>query len=69
MTMKPTLTPAEPIKRQAISPAELAVSLGLSEASVLRAIRKREIRAIRIGKRWLIPEDEPGRLMALAGDA
>jgi len=49
--------------RRAISTHSLAVQLGISDASVLRGCRDGRVRAIRFGKRWLIPPDEADRIM------
>ena len=52
--------------RKAISPREFSAQTGISEASTLRAIHRGEVRAMKIGKRFLIPIGEPDRI--LAGD-
>ncbi len=57
-------------KRSAIDPERKAIFIdefqrftGLSRSSVDRAIASGEIRAFRIGGRWLIPTDELDRLL------
>jgi hypothetical protein len=55
-----------PIARVGCSIHEFAVSIGTSDASVLRAIRLGKIRAIRLGRRLIIPLSEQPRLMATA---
>jgi excisionase family DNA binding protein len=51
------------IVRRAISPNELALQLGVSPASTLRACREKRIRCVRFGKRFLIPADEAERVL------
>ena len=41
--------------RLALSPAEAAESLGLSPASIYRALSAGELHAVKRGGRWLIP--------------
>ena len=50
--------------RRAISPSELAAQLGVSPASALRACRDGRVRAIRFGKRFLVPADEADRILS-----
>lgn len=59
-------------KRPAIDPERKAIFIdefrrftGLSRSSVDRAIAAGQIRAFRIGGRWLIPKDELDRLLQL----
>ena len=51
------------IARRAISPNELALQLGVSPASALRACRNGTVRAVRFGRRFLIPADEAERIL------
>jgi len=50
-------------QRRAISPRELSIQLGISEASALRACRSGRVRAIRFGKRFLVPLPEVDRIL------
>jgi hypothetical protein len=50
--------------RRAISPTELSIQLGLSRSSVLRACRDGRVRCTRFGRRFIIPFDEAGRILA-----
>lgn len=50
--------------RKAISPTELAMQLGVSPASALRACRVGRVRAVKFGKQLLVPADEADRLLA-----
>lgn len=54
------------LRRRVISPAEYGRISGLSEATVRRACERKEIPAIRIGRRWLIPADELDSRLAKA---
>jgi excisionase family DNA binding protein len=54
-------------QRRVLSTTEYAGQSGLSEATVRRACERKEIVAIRIGRRWLIPIDELDRRLAKAG--
>jgi hypothetical protein len=58
------LRPQPPTNRAALSPAEFGAVMGLSTAGVLRGCRAGTIRFIKIGRRVLIPADEPQRLMS-----
>ena len=49
--------------RRAISPNELALQLGVSPASTLRACKQGRVRCVRFGKRYLIPADEADRIL------
>jgi hypothetical protein len=49
--------------RREISPNELALQLGVSPASALRACKQRRVRCVRFGKRYLIPADEADRIL------
>ena len=49
--------------RLAISPTELALQLGVSPASALRACKQGRVRCVRFGKRYLIPADEAERIL------
>jgi excisionase family DNA binding protein len=49
--------------RRAISPNELALQLGVSPASALRACKQGRVRCVRFGKRYLIPADEADRIL------
>jgi excisionase family DNA binding protein len=51
------------VTRRAISPTELAIQLGVSPASTLRACRDGRVRCTRFGKRFLIPVDEADRIL------
>ena len=49
--------PVEPIPRVALSVAEAAKSLGISDRTVTTLISKGEIPVVSVGKRRLIPVD------------
>jgi excisionase family DNA binding protein len=53
-------------QRRGTSPEALAKQLGVSPASVLRGVHRGEVRAVRFGKRLIIPADEGDRILALA---
>jgi len=59
-----TGVPIQQLDRIAFSPKEFATASGLSESAVLRAVRTGQIRAVRIGRRLLIPASEPSRLLS-----
>jgi excisionase family DNA binding protein len=54
------------LARKAVTPAEYACQTGLSESTIRRACERREIAAIRIGRRWLIPVSELDQRLAKA---
>lgn len=54
------------MEKLAYSKAETAKLLGLHENSVTNAIRRGEIRAVRLGARVLIPRTELARLLGEA---
>jgi excisionase family DNA binding protein len=60
---EPRPRPQLPTDRLAYSPSETGGLLGMSEASVRRAIRAGEIRAVRVGRRLLVPASEPARIL------
>lgn len=45
---------------------KLAQQLGVSEDTVLRSIRRGQIKANKVGRVWLIPAPEVDRLMGIA---
>ena len=49
--------PVEPVPRVALSIAEAAKALGLSDRTITSMVTKGEIPVVRIGKRRLIPVD------------
>jgi excisionase family DNA binding protein len=51
------------LERLAFSPAETGQVLGISEATVRRAIETGQIYARRLGRKWLIPVTETKRLL------
>ena len=48
---------------------EFAKSMGLSKPTVYRRIKDRSVRAVRIGRRWIIPRDELDRLLQVGDHA
>ncbi len=54
-------------QRLAYSVDETAVRLGVSLASVHRALRRGELGAVRLGVRWLIPAGNIAKLLAGKG--
>jgi excisionase family DNA binding protein len=55
---------ADENKRVAFTLKECAKGVGLSRDSIRRAIARREIRAVRIGRRILVPASEMARLLS-----
>ncbi len=56
-------------QRLALSPAEVAEALGVSRAYVYKLFGQGRLRAVKIGRRSLVPVDELHRLLNLdAGD-
>lgn len=53
--------------RAAFSPAEVATVFGVSRSSIYEAIRRGELRSVRLGGRRLIPVAEIRRVLA-SGD-
>jgi excisionase family DNA binding protein len=51
---KSTLAPVPP-SRRAYSIEEFAAAVGLSPAHIYRLAQRGELRAVRSGRRWLIP--------------
>src|SRR5262249_6565995 len=48
---------------------EVAAVLGISRNSAYEAAKRKEIPAIRIGRRWLVPRDALDRLLAGSDDS
>jgi len=61
----PNLSPTD---RRAYGIRETAAMLGVSPNHVLRAIKRGELRAVRLGQRWLIPQDAIDALLAGEGE-
>jgi excisionase family DNA binding protein len=59
-------TPQPPSVRAALSPGELASTLGMSESAILRAVKLGEIKSSRIGRRILIPVSEIDHLLKVS---
>jgi excisionase family DNA binding protein len=53
----------EPLRPAFLSVKQFAVVVGLSENTVLRRIKDKQIAATRIGRLWRIPVTEVGRLL------
>ena len=53
--------PPEPL---AVTRADVGAQLGVSLQTVDRLIGRGEIRAVRVGRRVLIPRDEPARFLS-----
>ena len=47
----------------AIGPRDLAKMIGVSSFAVYAAIKKGEVKATKLGRRWLIPKTELDRLL------
>ena len=54
---------ASTVQRRALSPREAERTLGISHASLYRAIRAGRLRTIKLGSRTLIPVDEIDALL------
>ena len=61
---KPKTEVAAPVERKGLSPRAFAVAMDMSESGVLRGIKRGEIRAVRIGNRYVIPTTEFDRLFS-----
>lgn len=55
--------PEPDVPRLAYSPDEVATALGLSRWSVMEAIHRGDIRAVKLEGRWLVPIRELHRLL------
>lgn len=53
-------------ERLALSYAELAEALGVTERHVQRMVQKGEIKVARLGRRCLVPMDEVDRILGRA---
>ena len=53
-------------KKQTVTVAEASRRLGLGRNATYEAVRKGEVPAIRIGKRWLVPTAALDRLLGKA---
>jgi excisionase family DNA binding protein len=51
------------VRRLAFTIDESAQSLGVSPDSLYRAIKRKDLRAIRLGGRWLVTPEELDRLL------
>jgi len=58
-----------PLGRQTLDVAETADVLGLSRASIYRAIHRGELEAIRLGRRLLVPRRALSRLLTAARES
>ncbi len=54
--------------RLTLSLAEAAIRLGVHRTSLRAAIDRGEIRAVRLGRRWLVPRDAIDELLAQRSD-
>lgn len=54
------------MERRTLTVDEVALVLGISRGSAFRAVHRNEIRAVRIGRRLLVPRDEVERLLGSA---
>jgi len=61
--MKRTPLPPAPPSRRALSVEEAADSVGVSAAHIYRLAARGEIRAVRSGRRWLIPTEALDELL------
>lgn len=57
------------MERRTLTCPEVAQTLGISVDSVYLAIKRQEIRAVRFGRRVLVPRDEIDRLLAVGESA
>lgn len=62
MTVSHLPAPAD-VTKLAFSPDETAQALGISRWSVMEAIARRDIRAVKLEGRWLVPIRELHRLL------
>lgn len=63
-----TLSPAPP-SRRALSIDEAAAVVGVSSAHIYRLVWRKELRAVRSGRRWLVPIASLDELLGAHPDA
>lgn len=55
------------VRRRAWSPAEVAAQLGIKYKSALGLIRSGELRALKVGQHYIVPDAEVERYLDSAG--